>query len=185
MSRIGTVFLLFWMTNTAIAHELDHPKEVTLHFDEMGFELEVSYTTQPGPSSLQFRKDFDKDGNGILEAGELQSLQKRLIGYATFALAVTIDGVSVEPKSEEYRLRGGKFPVTSGRELTLLGRLRFRHPWSKDSIRVELKDRFPDPKYRVKGECNASRILVEPCETFHLDRGNSYKMSVNHPNIPL
>ncbi len=172
---------MLFVSSTVSAHEVKTPKRLQVHFDEMGVEVRMTYTVQPGLAAVQLREDFDRNRDGRLEVSELQRLQRRLVGKAMFALGLKLDGKRLTPQSQEFRLKGGQDRVSSGRSLVLVGVVRYRAPWVEKAQVLRLEDRFPDPAFRIHGECHSGRVSVSPCEEFVLDRNQERVFRVSIP----
>ena len=172
MRGVSLLFvLLFVMPHEGHAHEDYHPKSLDLSFDEMGFDLHISYRVPKGAQAQQMRQDMDLDRDGRLDGKEQLKLQRRLVAFATFGLKVRTGEQRVMSEIDEFRVIGGDAPVRSGKKLELRVKSRYRIPWTHQEQSLELQDYLPIRKNLIHGTCSSGRVNVQNCHDFTVREG--------------
>ena len=177
LSSVLVCFLSLQMS-VALAHEETHPKSLSVAFDEMGFDLNLSYRLSKGLQSQQMRRDMDLNRDGVLDPEEQLKMKRRLVAFATFGLKVKVDGKVISSQVDEHRVIGGGKPVNSGSPLELRIKSRYRSPWAQKAQSLEIQDYLPIRKTLIHGTCHPGRISVEKCSTFSVREGLVFQANV-------
>jgi len=178
--RLSSVLFCFVSLHmsVAFAHEETHPKSLAVAFDEMGFDLNLSYRLSKGMQSQQMRRDMDLNRDGVLDADEQLKMKRRLVAFATFGLKVKVDGKVTVSQVDEHRIIGGSKPVNSGSSIELRIKSRYRSPWTQKAQSLEIQDYLPIRKTLIHGTCNPGRISVEKCGAFSVREGLVFQTNV-------
>lgn len=87
----------------ALGHQYQHPKVLRLGVLADRVLINVSYDVSPGEEARMHRTLFDRDGNGTLDEGERQKLEKYLIDTSLLFFKLAIGGEKITPERIETK----------------------------------------------------------------------------------
>jgi len=181
--RLGLlVFFVMSLPLQGFAHEAKHPKKLDLFLHPGGLTVDISYRTSPGMASIRFRSDVDVDGNGKVDGPEIKRLVRRLKGYATFGLAIALNGKKVELSEESVLISGVAGSVNSGQPLVLKLKLKLLHEWTLKKTRITVQDHLPIRTQLISGRCRSEGISVDSCGSFHLSKQHIFEAIIYPSN---
>ena len=132
-------------------------------------------------ASIRFRSDVDVDGNGKVDGSEIKRLVRRLKGYATFGLAIALNGKKVELSEESVLISGVAGSVNSGQPLVLKLKLKLLHEWALKKTSITVQDHLPIRTQLISGRCRSEGIPVDSCGSFHLSKKHIFEATI-HPS---
>ena len=181
------VLLLFFVLSLPLqghAHEAKHPKKLDLLVHPHGLTVDITYKTSPGMTSIRLRGDVDMDGNGRVNDEEIKRLVRRLKGYATFGLVVSVNGKRVELSEESISISGVAVRVNSGQPLVLKLQLKLAREWTSNRTSITVKDHLPIGTQLISGRCRSEGINIDSCDSFHLSKQHIFKANIQSSDRP-
>ena len=178
MRRAPLIFILLLLPSEGLAHEAKHPKKLDLLVHPHGLTVDISYRTSPGMPSIRLRGDVDTDGNGRVNDEEIKRLVRRLKGYATFGLMISVNGKQVELSEESVSISGVSVRVNSGQPLVLKLQLKVALKWTSKRTNITVQDHLPVGTQLISGRCRSEGVNIDSCGSFHLSKQHIFEATV-------
>jgi hypothetical protein len=139
----AVVILVALAAGDASAHQFQHPKMLRLGVRADAILLSLTYDLNPGEDARMARSLFDRDGNGELDAGEREKLERYLEDTARLFLQVAIDGKEVTLERVELVASRLDLPRASSETLGIAAVYRAALP-PGDRVSIRVADRDKD-----------------------------------------